>query len=302
MAISPRHDVSFSACGARLAAGAWTELGVSGWSASHSDWAVDPEPLILFTAWLGDRDARLRDEATDWCVRQGRYLSRSRLKNLLGAQPDEVQVGFGEFSATVSLHARPPWPGGTAPRKFQLTNRSVLPDLSRPALVWLRLRAIFGLTARAEIIRVLLGAGPSSMSLAELAKATSYTKRNVADECASLAEGGILATRKSGNRFTFSLVDRSALESVVGQIAPLRPDWTSLFAIVRDLIMLDELATTSSSHTMPVHAKKAAMRIADDFGRLGLNDPFRDVFGAELWPRMQAWAAVTLPMWAAGDW
>lgn len=40
--------------------------------------AISPEPLILFTAGLGDADPRLRDEATDWCVRYGRYVSAAR--------------------------------------------------------------------------------------------------------------------------------------------------------------------------------------------------------------------------------
>lgn len=35
------------------------------------------EDLICFTAFLGDEDARLRDEATDWCVRNWRYVSSS---------------------------------------------------------------------------------------------------------------------------------------------------------------------------------------------------------------------------------
>ena len=70
-----------------LAWGAWTELGVSGWTATHRDWAVDPEPLVLFTGRLGDTDPRLRDEATDWCVQHWRYVSKTRLKNLQRRQP-----------------------------------------------------------------------------------------------------------------------------------------------------------------------------------------------------------------------
>jgi len=31
-------------------------------------WAIDPEPLIVFTA-IADLDPRLRDEALDWCIR-----------------------------------------------------------------------------------------------------------------------------------------------------------------------------------------------------------------------------------------
>ena len=57
--------------------GAWSELGVSGWSRTHMTWAIDPEPLIVFTA-IADLDPRLRDEALDWCIRNSRHaLTRS---------------------------------------------------------------------------------------------------------------------------------------------------------------------------------------------------------------------------------
>src|SRR5438128_8988025 len=46
----------------------WAELGVSSWIRRHQQWAIDPEPLILFTVQIGDADRRLRDEALDWCI------------------------------------------------------------------------------------------------------------------------------------------------------------------------------------------------------------------------------------------
>ncbi len=66
-----------------LAWSLWAELGVSGWSRHHKHWLVDPEPLVVFTAWLGDTDARLRDEATDWCIQFGSWLSATRLSSIV---------------------------------------------------------------------------------------------------------------------------------------------------------------------------------------------------------------------------
>src|SRR2546428_260977 len=59
----------------------WTELGVSGWRLrerqrpAEVDVAIDPEPLIFLTAAVAGIDPRLRDEAIDWCVTFGRYIS-----------------------------------------------------------------------------------------------------------------------------------------------------------------------------------------------------------------------------------
>lgn len=58
-------DATFEQQAVALAWGAWVELGVPGAHRTHRDWAIDPEPLILFTAFRGDSDGRLRDEAID---------------------------------------------------------------------------------------------------------------------------------------------------------------------------------------------------------------------------------------------
>ena len=117
----------------------WAELGVAGWTRRHTSHAIDPEPLILFTASLGDMDPRLCDEATDWCIAYGRYVSAARLRNLLAHEAPDPREAFGEFAATVNAHSALRWPGATAPRPFQLTRRSEVADFHRPSLVALRL-------------------------------------------------------------------------------------------------------------------------------------------------------------------
>jgi hypothetical protein len=47
-----------------LAWSLWTGLGVPGQIDNHGDCAVDPEPLILFTAGLRDADPRCAWTAT----------------------------------------------------------------------------------------------------------------------------------------------------------------------------------------------------------------------------------------------
>jgi hypothetical protein len=181
MTSKPRHPPdSVTRQALLLAAGCWAELGVSGWTASHGDWAIDPEPLIIFTAWMRDRDPRLRDESTDWCIRNWRHVSKARLKTLLQTQPPETLDAFGEFAATVGKHAGVTWPNATSPRRYTVTGRSNLPSLERPSLAWLRIRSTFGLSTRAEILRCLLSSD-RAMSTRALATATAYTKRTVVE-------------------------------------------------------------------------------------------------------------------------
>lgn len=299
---SRKPAATFAQQALALASGAWTELGISGWTTSHSDWAIDPEPLILFTAGLGDRDPRLRDEATDWCVRNWRYVSRTRLKNLLRDQPDYVKEVFGEFAATVETHAGVSWPGATTPQRYTVTGRSAQPLLGRPSLVWVRLRAMFGVGARSEILRCFLSRDNGSINVARLATATGYTKRNIADECDTLERAGVLSVRSSKNRFYYSLARRTELEMFVGDLPSVRPDWTAMFKIARELVALEEAAKEQSLRTLPVRVRKTLRFIEDDLAELDIERSFDNVQGADLWVAVRDFGMESLGAWSIGKW
>lgn len=285
-----------------LAWGAWAELGVSGWVSSHGDWAIDPEPLILFTSFLGDRDPRLRDEATDWCVRNWRHVSKARLKNLARLQSDDDQASFGEFAATVGEHAGIDWPGATTARPFTVTGRSTLPPLERPSLVWLRLRAMFGLGARTEILRFFLSSADRRASVATITRASGYLKRTISDECELLERAGVLSSRTVGNRFSFKLAKAPQLEAFVGDIPDVRPDWTAMFNVASELVRVEERMSTATLRTAGVKARSALRHIEDDLADLDLDDRSADLTGADVWPALQSLGNDTLGAWSIGRW
>src|SRR3954453_21288824 len=84
-----------------LAWSLWTELGVRGVARHHQSWSIDPEALIVLTASLARVDPRLRDESLDWCLRNQRYISRSRLKNIARDVDDEARDTYERYSATL---------------------------------------------------------------------------------------------------------------------------------------------------------------------------------------------------------
>src|SRR3954451_22050481 len=75
----------------------WAEVGVPGWSRRHEDWAIDPEPLIVFTPYLGDGDSRLGGESINWCIRNARYIAATRLRNILSTTPEAVRQRWGPY-------------------------------------------------------------------------------------------------------------------------------------------------------------------------------------------------------------
>lgn len=297
-----RPVATFAQQATALAWGAWVELGVSGWTETHSGWAIDPEPLIVFTAVLRDEDARLRDEATDWCVRNWRYVSKTRLKNLVREQPPAARDAFGAFAATVGEHSGVVWPYATKARRFAVTGRSAAPQLDKPSMVWLRLRAMFGLGARTEILRFFLSQEDVRSSAATISAATNYTKRNIADECEILARAGVLSVRPMGNRFYYSLANRAELEAFVGSMPVVRPNWVAMFEVARHLVALESSAATAATRTLAVKARNVVDEMEADLDELGIVRPGSTVRGEGLWPAVRTLGKETLGEWSLGRW
>jgi hypothetical protein len=295
-----RPAARFAEQATALAWGAWVELGVSGWTETHSDWAIDPEPLLVFTAFLGDEDARLRDEATDWCVRNWRYVSKTRLRNLVRDQPPAARSAFGAFAATVGEHAGVVWPYSTEPRRFTVTGRSSAPQLDKPSMVWLRLRAMFGIGARTEILRYFLSHDDGRSSTATISTATNYTKRNVAEECEALARAGVLTVRPMGNRFYYSLARRAELEAFVGSMPAVTPNWIAMFGIARQLVSLESAAEIGTTRTLAVKARSAIDEMEEDLNELEIDPPRSDLTGEDLWPAVRSLGNETLGEWSLG--
>jgi hypothetical protein len=287
--------------------GAWAELGVSGWGRTHRRWAMDPEPLLILTARLGDSDPRLRDETLDWAIHFNRYVSRVRLRNLLRRidLPTDDEDRFdhwGEFAATVNARAGVQWPHATAERAaYRVTGRSRLRSLDEASLVALRMKAMFGLSARTEILRHLLLQNHGRVSVAGLATATGYAKRVVAEECQALELAGVLSVSVLANRFYYSLAKRSALGEFVGATPPVCPDWTSLARLVLHLVAFERTAASLSRPAGDVEARRVIRGIEPDLELLDLSGP-QQSRGPGLAEAVQAWSDAILRVLAAGRW
>jgi hypothetical protein len=280
--------------------GAWSELGVSGWGRTHNDWAIDPEPLIAFTAEVATHEARLRDETTDWCIQNWRQISQVRLRHILregGSQPSKE---WGEFAATLNRSAGSKFPDATIPRPYKTTGRSTLRSLSEPSLVYLRIRAIFGLGARTEVLRYLLFNNERSTA-AMLALKTNYAKRNVADACETLVKAGLLHATSVGNRLYFSLKDAPALINFIGDIPSETPDWPALLRVVTKIQDWTYAAEIMPPKVLMVETHQVAITIEDDLALLQIAPASRAIGDdfIEIW---STWAMAVTKELSEGSW
>jgi hypothetical protein len=273
----------------------WTELGVSGWQVGSSvtgagDVAVDPEPLIFLTASLGAADPRLRDEATDWCVAFGRYISKVRLKNLLrfgiGDRPS-----YADFAATVNRHARLGWPNGDEHgRAFKPTHRSELAVRGRPASIRLRARLLFGVSARAEILVILASEQWQGSTATELAERARYGRRNVVEALDALVTVGLVRQVEAPTARRYRLADPIAVQSLLGPVPAHAIDW----AIAFDACWLALSTLRAHGDAAPtvrsIEAVKAAEAISRRLARSWLTPPPRAPSGISAWERLEPWA------------
>jgi hypothetical protein len=269
----------------------WHELGVPAAVARrHSDDFVDPEPLIAFTATHSDLDARLRDESIDWVLSYGTYVSRARLKNVLADWGLLESALFREYAATVNAHGGAGWPaGGAKPLAFHSRSRSVLEDLARPSLISLRIRATFGVGARAELIRALLSRPGQPMTAADLSTETNYGKRNVLNELEPLRFAGVVKGFRAVNADRFSLAKSRQIEGLVGPLPKRFTRWTQTFGILHVLLEVAGRPAKRSDLQKAVEVVRLLEKHKELLASAEAGSPTLPR-GASAWPAFLDWA------------
>jgi hypothetical protein len=271
----------------------WTALGVDA-TGERDDAVVDPEALIALSAELGDADARLRDLSTDWCAAFGRYVNGSRLKQVvreLRTPPGMI----GEYAATVAAAGGPSWPMATRPRPDYVRRDKARMDSALPrARLRIRLRAAFGVNARADILAALLAASPHDVSAADLARTTRFTKVNVASALDALLLAGLVLPRPVANERRMSLPPRISL--LPGLKAPVvQPDWVTRFGValqVHRFTQQDGMSVTVRA----IEARRLIGSLADRMSAEGMPFPDLEASGDRFANAFDRWL-VTLVDW-----
>jgi hypothetical protein len=273
----------------------WTALGVAG-TVAPPDHAIDLEALILFTPVLRYDDPRLYDEAFDWCVHHAqRLVSIARLRRLRAALPDEARDAYDQFAACVNATATPrvTWPTNHAGAKTRTSGKSQPPDLRHPALLQLRLRCLFGVTARADVLLRFLRpimtqeASPNMTLTVSTFADLGYSKPAIADVLTDLTMAGLVERWRRGNRDYYELTHVEALQALVGGALPATaPSWATRFRIVASLLSAETATREKKPVVQAVAILKQLEQHHDALERLGVKRPPH----AQTWPDLASWA------------
>ena len=258
----------------------WAQMGVFAPSERRDQWAADPEALILFSLEIGRDDPRLFDEVLDWMLANERLVSVQRLRNF--SSDDDRDLAEAAL-AWVARHGRSarfkPLDGAgeqrESPRPLfrriaqQVRNpdqvflsfdflkpdtlpsgKSREPDTERPINFAFRLRNLFGLGSRAEVIRYLLTFSETAAPAQAIAEAAGYAKRNVNETLTALVASRTVTTYEVGNERRYVLNRNSwyqLLELQAGA-GPTYRNWPRLLSALGRLTrwlengQLDELS------------------------------------------------------------
>jgi len=252
----------------------WAQLGLAAADVERRDhWIIDPEALLLISSTFARYDARLYDEIIDWLNVNHQSLNTARLRSVhrkfgfnggqsLSAMLSQVSKYNKRFKWKLDysrntekleplfLSVRHDDTDGYGPRDqdfiscgfsrghVQLRGLSRRFNHAKPECMLLRLRALFGSTARADIIAYLIT--HESIHPSKLAKDTGFSQKNVQDTLVEMKDSGYVTTAKVDGRMKLYFIKRNHKQQFLslGDNATSSLEWVNWLARFRALELL----------------------------------------------------------------
>jgi hypothetical protein len=228
-------------------------------------------------------------------------VSVTRLKNLLRDEPEAIRAAFVTYAAIVNSHSRLAWPSSATAGKYVPTGRSSLDSFTPPALIGLRLRALFGVSARADIVRVVLAQPDVEISASDLVPDVNHTKRNINKELDSLRLGGLLQIVLVRNEHRYRLHGASRLLQFIGELPEVFPRWTPIARLVWNILETMPLIERMDEPARMVEARRLFRQLEPYVEAAGLSKPNSQILGDEAWSNLVCWVEDVTAKLAMGD-
>ena len=273
----------------------WASLGASALHGQKDNARaiVDPEALVLMSLYLEPTERRLRDFTRWWAEVGSELLSVQRTKTLLKRFPSEAEERLGMFARWAVESGDKRWrryvpdgskagtSRGSADRGGKGADR---PRLHVPPALMLRLRAGFGVSAKADVLTFLLGINEREVSTRETADATAYSRATVGGALGDMARAGFI--RETGNRSAryfaptrpwarlLGFGDRpGAGDGTASDEAPAWRYWSGLFAFLAETDRWAQDTDDSSDYVLSSRARDVFERHKPAFERNRIDVP-----------------------------
>jgi len=292
----------------------WSSIGVPGNVRENSNTIVDVEALFVFSLYQARFDVRLFDEIFDWVIKNDRWLSFQRIKTYIRQyEDDEINRILQAFSRSVySATGNIRWKvflnfadtNDNMPNPFFLnSDTSELPipgsyDEIFKSSGWLRspmhirdkssdipfeseknllfkLRTLFGITPRAEILTYLICKERGSAS--EIINSTGYSKPSVYDTLSDLVTGRFIDQyNKNGSMKYYVDLNRWKIFLNIDKQLPVWIDWQRAFVPLYkfSLFLIENTNSNISEYILKSNLITMYELFSNAFTASEINNPF----------------------------
>ena len=248
-----------------LAKSLWAEMGVGGAQSRHDWQALDLESLIIFTASLRLVAEPFVASTIRWCAANTACISTPRLRSLAPEFSKSTRDALLVYqqAVTEAASARP----GEEPRTESATGAT--PDLKRPALIQLRLRALFGAGALAEVLRLLLADPEERRTATALVDGARFSTTSVRQALDVLTAAGVVRVEPHGDGFVYGLTRPADLAAAMSGVPVVFPDWIAVFRVI-DAIRSYAAREDRHGKARLAATRATVARLQSQLGRLGV--------------------------------
>lgn len=223
---------------------------------------VDPEALLLLSLTLVPAEKRLPDLIRWWAEVGSSLLSVQRTKTLLDDFPAGAEERLPSFAAWAVEAGDKRWRSYESPGAPSSTDRARKgrdePLLQAPSSLLVRLRAGFGVGAKADVLTYLLGIGEESVPTRTVTEATAYSRATVRGALKDLSRAGFIEKR-SGRpaRYRAPLGPWGTLlwHEAQSSTPPRWRHWHVLFAFLAEALQWARQARGQSAYVRSTRAR-----------------------------------------------
>ena len=274
----------------------WVGMGsfASPVSSRRAEAIIDPEALILLSLYARDEERRLLDMAAWWAEAGSRLTSLQRLRAVAKRFPGNTgQVGLEIFASLAAKSGDRRWAKDAKAQIPEVVRHGKGPDeptLIEASALWPRLRAAFGVGAKADTLVFLVGLRGAWASTKVISFATGYSSVTI---------------RKAASEMSMARLIRETDERPVEYVAPAHPwaellelypaeqgkadtpgapafrFWSEIFAFLVSASEWSRLAESEGGqrqHVLASRARDVVERYALAFNSNGIPTPSMDAF------------------------
>ena len=226
---------------------------------------VDPEALVLASIALQDQERRLTEVLQWWASDGTPLLSLHRMKRMAALFGTHGHEWFSEYAYMAKLHGHRSWVSHARkslvaePEEHRKSGGQL--DLKRAGSLMLRLRAAFGVGAKADILCYLISTPSAVSTVTDISDRLAYTTQAIRDSLKDLSLTG-LVSEADGRPATYATNQAAWLELFrpASNAWTSPPAWVCWSSILPFLVSATTLSNQAGSSDSNIHRVTSAAR------------------------------------------